>query len=69
MYWYGKSEKALDVFANLSRGQYGPDEGIYRVLTMLDQHQIKSTFFVPGWVIEHYPAQVELIHRNGHEIA
>jgi peptidoglycan/xylan/chitin deacetylase (PgdA/CDA1 family) len=69
MYWYGKSEQSIEVFANLSRGKYGPDEGIYRVLDMLKQHQIQSTFFIPGWVIENYPAQVKLIHEHGHEIA
>lgn len=69
MYWYGKSPKSIETFSNLSRGQYGPHEGIYRVLDMLDEHNVKSTFFIPGWVIEHYPEQCKLIHEKGHEIA
>jgi len=32
----------------------------------LDLH---LTFFVPGWVIEKYPAQIDLLLKNGHEIA
>ena len=36
---------------------------------MLDTHDIKSTFFVPGIVAEKYTAQVESIHARGHEIA
>ena len=32
----------------------------------LDRH---LTVFVPGWVIEKYPAQIDLLLKNGHEIA
>ena len=32
----------------------------------LDLH---LTFFVPGWVIEKYPAQINLLLKHGHEIA
>ena len=56
-------------FTDYSRGQYGPREGLKRCLDMLDTHDIKSTFFVPGIVAEKYTAQVESIHARGHEIA
>ena len=56
-------------FTDYSRGQYGPQEGLKRCLDMLDTHDIKSTFFVPGIVAEKYAAQVESIHARGHEIA
>lgn len=56
-------------FTDYSRGQYGPREGLKRCLDMLDTHDIKSTFFVPGIVAETYTAQVESIHARGHEIA
>ena len=46
-------------FTDYSRGQYGPREGLKRCLDMLDTHDIKSTFFVPGIVAEKYTAQVE----------
>ena len=36
---------------------------------MLDTMNIKSTFFVPGAVIETYRDTVEEIHRRGHELA
>lgn len=39
-------------FTDYSRGQYGPREGLKRCLDMLDTHDIKSTFFVPGIVAE-----------------
>ncbi len=56
-------------FADFSRGQYGPYEGLPRCLNVLKKHAVKSTFFVPGAVIEAYRDQVESIHAQGHEIA
>lgn len=38
------------------------------LLDLLDQHQTKATFFVLGWVAEHYPGLVREIHARGHEI-
>ncbi|MDL2218308.1 polysaccharide deacetylase [Christensenellaceae bacterium OttesenSCG-928-M15] len=60
-------EKLL--FADESRGKYGPDEGIWRCLKMLERQNIKATFFIPGYVIEHYKEQVEAVVQAGHEIA
>ena len=56
-------------FADISRGQYGPCEGIWRCLDVLDAHDVKATFFVPGVVAERYRDAVEQIHLRGHEIA
>lgn len=61
--------------ANASRpvtllvGQYGPHVAVPRLLTMLREEQVPATFFVPGWVVDHYPATIEAIQRDGHEIA
>ncbi len=41
----------------------------FRVLDMLDEHGVKATFFVLGWVAERYPAIVVEIQRRGHELA
>ena len=35
---------------------------------MLDSHQVKATFFIPGVVAEHYPEVVKEIARRGHDI-
>ena len=53
---------------NLSRGAYGPKQGVPRILDMLDSHQVKATFFIPGVVAEHYPEVVKEIARRGHDI-
>jgi peptidoglycan/xylan/chitin deacetylase (PgdA/CDA1 family) len=52
----------------LSIGQYGPKVGLPRILKLLQEEAIPATFFVPGWVIDHYPAALEAIVAAGHEI-
>jgi polysaccharide deacetylase family protein (PEP-CTERM system associated) len=43
--------------------------GTRRVLRLLAEHRIRSTFFVLGWVAEREPALVREIAESGHEIA
>ena len=40
-----------------------------RLLQLFDEHQVKGTFFVLGWVAERYPELVKEIADQGHEIA
>lgn len=40
-----------------------------RVLAILNEHDIKATFFVLGWVAQHCPAIVRAIVNEGHEVA
>jgi len=42
------------------------DPVLCREFARLDLH---LTFFVPAWVIEKYPMQIDLLLKNGHEIA
>lgn len=39
-----------------------------RILELLDQHNVKATFFILGWVAEQHPGVVAQIARAGHEI-
>ena len=55
-------------FADRSRGEYGPDEGLKRCLDLLDRQGVESTFFIPGYVMEKYPEHVREIGRRGHDI-
>lgn len=41
---------------------------VERLLGLLDQHEVKATFFVLGWVAERHPALIKKIAREGHEI-
>jgi peptidoglycan-N-acetylglucosamine deacetylase len=53
----------------MSMSAFGPQQGVTRVLDLLDSYDIKATFFVPGYIAEQYPDAVrELINRE-HEVA
>ncbi len=40
-----------------------------KILQILDEFEVKATFFILGWVAERCPSLVNLISDNGHEIA
>lgn len=56
-------------FSDRSRGQYGPHEGLARCLSMLRRQGLRTTFFVPGQIVERYPEEVRAIAADGHELA
>lgn len=66
--WTTHGDGSTAHMTNLSRGAYGPKQGVPRILDMLDSHQVKATFFIPGVVAEHYPEVVGEIARRGHDI-
>ncbi len=41
---------------------------IERILTMLRKHNTEATFFILGWVADHFPEVVRMIDKEGHEI-
>jgi len=51
----------------ISRGEFGL-VAIPRILGLLRRYEIRATFFVPGVVIDMYPAACEQIIAAGHEI-
>lgn len=53
----------------MSHQAYGPLTGVPRLLAMLERHQLRATFFTPGFTAERYPSMVERIAEAGHEIA
>ena len=67
--WLNRGDGNRDHLQNLSRGSYGPRQGVPRILEMLDRHQVEATFFVPGYIAELYPETTKEIARRGHEIA
>lgn len=44
-------------------------ESAPRLLDLLDRCSTKATFFVLGWIAQHYPSIVREVHKRGHEIA
>lgn len=39
------------------------------ILAMLDERDVRATFFVLGWIADRYPALVARIAQQGHELA
>jgi peptidoglycan/xylan/chitin deacetylase (PgdA/CDA1 family) len=61
--------RGLKTASPMSRGKYGAYIGIPRILRLCRERDIKLTFFVPGWVAEHYGPVVEQMVAEGHEVA
>lgn len=53
----------------VTQGGYGPRKGVYRIMNLLDEYNIKGTFCVVGQTAERYPKAVEEIISRGHELA
>lgn len=51
-----------------TRGEFGPNVAVPRILEVLDKYDLKATFFIPGKVAEDWPDTVKEIHDAGHEI-
>lgn len=52
----------------VTMGRYGPTVAVPRILDTYRRLGLKQTFFMPGWVMQTYPATVEAILEGGHEI-
>jgi peptidoglycan/xylan/chitin deacetylase (PgdA/CDA1 family) len=53
----------------MSHQSYGPLVGVPRILGLLARHDIRATFFVPGYTAHRYPEVVRAVAEAGHEIA
>lgn len=61
-------ESAPGRVALASMLRYGPEIAVPRLLALFRRFGLQQTFFVPGWCVETYPATVERILTDGHEI-
>jgi peptidoglycan-N-acetylglucosamine deacetylase len=53
----------------MSHQAYGPLTGMPRVLDLLRRHDLRATFFCPGYTAERYPDLLRRVRDEGHEIA
>ena len=53
----------------MSMREYGPAVATSRILDLLDSHDIKGSFYIPGFVAETHIELVKDIHDRGHEVA
>lgn len=52
----------------LSTGAYGRRAGVPRILDLLERHELKAQFFIPGYTAEIDRELVRTIHSAGHPI-
>lgn len=52
----------------ISRGMFAGEVGVPRMLKLLDDFSIPSTWFTPGHSIETFPSQIRNVVAAGHEI-
>jgi peptidoglycan/xylan/chitin deacetylase (PgdA/CDA1 family) len=52
----------------ISRGEFGPDVGVPRILDLLKRHGVASSWFIPGHTLETYPDPCRRVADAGHEI-
>lgn len=66
----GNNPETADMPRRLSLGNYVWDANVIpRILDLLDEHGVKSTFFVVGINAANHPDVMKLIVDRGHEIA
>ena len=45
------------------------ERNTYTLLNILDEYKVKGTFFILGWVAQHFPHLIQEICNRGHEVA
>jgi peptidoglycan/xylan/chitin deacetylase (PgdA/CDA1 family) len=65
----GFRDEADNRVVTRSEMRYDAHVAVPRLLAIFRNHDIRQTFFVPGWCLEAYPAMVRAILDDGHEIA
>ncbi len=67
--WIGNNHSNVDRLVTVSHGGYDARVGIRKILDLLNELELKATFFVPGWTAQAHTASCEPILQFGHEIA
>lgn len=62
-------DTADTLVATQSLVRYDTAIAMPRLVDVFRALELRLTFFVPGWCIERYPATVDLLLANGHEVA
>jgi peptidoglycan/xylan/chitin deacetylase (PgdA/CDA1 family) len=65
--WLGTFNRPSPAY--MSRGEYGAEVGVPRLLELFRRMEVKTTFFPPGHTLVTFPQRIEEILAAGHEVA
>ncbi|MEO5784372.1 MAG: polysaccharide deacetylase [Casimicrobiaceae bacterium] len=63
----GMIARGLTTPTPVSRGEFGAT-AVPRILALLRKYDVPTTWFIPGFTLETYPARCAEVHVAGHEI-
>ncbi|MGI4808229.1 MAG: polysaccharide deacetylase family protein [Janthinobacterium lividum] len=66
--WTSKEAAHAERLITMSWGSFEARVGVPRLLQLLDELDLKATFFTTGWAVDAYPAMAEDVLKRGHEI-
>lgn len=66
--WLTRNDINARHLVHLSRGLYATKQALPRILNMLDEEQLKATFFTTAYTAEIHPEIIKYIADQGHEI-
>ncbi len=66
--WIRRNPDFAHLPSLMSMAEYGPSVAMPRILDLLDNYEIKGSFYVPGYVAETHVDLVQEIVRRGHEV-
>jgi peptidoglycan-N-acetylglucosamine deacetylase len=65
--WKGVFDRTSPSY--LSRGEFGAEEGVPRLLDLFRRYEVKATFCTPGHSMLTFPGRIQQILKDGHEMA
>jgi peptidoglycan/xylan/chitin deacetylase (PgdA/CDA1 family) len=65
--WLG-SYGGQDSPSDIQRGMFAGEVGVPRLLDLFEEHELRTSWFIPGHSIETFPAQMQAVADAGHEI-
>ena len=66
--WLTRNDINAKHLVHLSRGLYATKQALPRILNMLDEEQLRATFFTTAYTAEIHPEIIKYIADQGHEI-
>ena len=66
--WTSKDPAHAERLITMSYGGFEARVGTPKLLELLEQLDLKATFFITGWSVDAHPAMCEAILKAGHEV-